>query len=193
MTKEERKALYEKMAIEDGCEEILNNAKLNHLLNSTEFVNENGILVYTGGFFEAPASTKYHGAYEGGLFDHLKNTYVRLKKLTEQNGLRWQSPLSVWKIAWLHDTCKFDQYIYDSVEKAWHYNPDTVEKGHGDKSVKLVRNCIDLTDEEALCIRFHMGAYEKEAWKEFDDAIHQTENVLWTHMADMLASKIDEE
>lgn len=23
-----------------------------------------------GGFFTAPASTKYHGAYEGGLFDH---------------------------------------------------------------------------------------------------------------------------
>ena len=24
----------------------------------------------TSGFFNAPASTKYHGAYEGGLFDH---------------------------------------------------------------------------------------------------------------------------
>ena len=23
-----------------------------------------------GGFFTAPASTKYHGAYEGGLFEH---------------------------------------------------------------------------------------------------------------------------
>ena len=25
------------------------------------------------GFFTAPASTKYHGAYEGGLFDHSYN------------------------------------------------------------------------------------------------------------------------
>ena len=39
------------------------------------------------GYFTAPASTKYHGAYEGGLFDHSWTVYQRLKKLTEDNHL----------------------------------------------------------------------------------------------------------
>ncbi len=50
------------------------------------------------GFFTAPASTKYHGAYEGGLFDHSWAVYQRLKKLTEDNHLDWgalESPFIV--------------------------------------------------------------------------------------------------
>ena len=47
-----------------------------------------------------------------------------------------------------------------------------------------------LTEEEVFCIRYHMGAYEKEEWDYFDKAIRKYPNVLWTHTADMLASKI---
>ena len=36
------------------------------------------------GFFTAPASTKYHGNYEGGLFDHSYMVAHYLKKLTEE-------------------------------------------------------------------------------------------------------------
>ena len=35
-----------------------------------------------------------------------------------------------------------------------------------------------------------MGAYEKEEWNYFDRAIRKYPNVLWTHTADMSASKI---
>jgi hypothetical protein len=55
----------------------------------------------------------------------------------------------------------------------------------------LLSQFITLTEEEMLCIRYHMGAYEKEEWSEFDLAIRKYENVLWTHQADMLASKVD--
>ena len=41
-----------------------------------------------------------------------------------------------------------------------------------------------------LCIRYHMGAYEKDGWNEFDLAIRKYPNVLWTHTADMYASKV---
>ena len=37
------------------------------------------------GFFTAPASTKYHGAYEGGLFEHSLNVTNSLVELTKQN------------------------------------------------------------------------------------------------------------
>lgn len=47
-----------------------------------------------GGFFTAPASTKYHGAYEGGLFDHSRNVTSALVTLTHDNDLGWQRPES---------------------------------------------------------------------------------------------------
>jgi hypothetical protein len=55
---------------------------------------------------------------------------------------------------------------------------------------KLVLNWLQLTEEEILCIRYHMGAYEKDAWDYFDRAIRKYETVLWTHTADMVASKV---
>ena len=48
-----------------------------------------------------------------------------------------------------------------------------------------------LTEEEAACIVYHMGAYtEKEKWDFYGRAIERFPNVLWTHHADMIASKI---
>jgi len=37
------------------------------------------------GFFTAPASTKYHGSYEGGLFDHSLEVAEVLVQLTHDN------------------------------------------------------------------------------------------------------------
>ena len=158
------------------------------------------------GFFTAPASTKYHGAYEGGLYDHSSQVYERLQILTDNNGLIWQRPISPFIIGMFHDLCKIDQYkkvagqrlngsdILIQGDNLWHYeyNTDTVLKGHGAKSVMLLSQFFPLTEEEVLCIRYHMGAYEKEEWNEFDQAIRKYENVLWTHTADMIASKVDD-
>lgn len=50
---------------------------------------------------------------------------------------------------------------------------------------------MELTEEEVLCIRYHMGAYETKDWAGFDLAIKKYPNVLYTHTADMLASKLE--
>lgn len=42
------------------------------------------------GFFTAPASTKYHGNYEGGLFDHSFTVTSSLLSLTKRMGLNWK-------------------------------------------------------------------------------------------------------
>jgi len=160
------------------------------------------------GFFTAPASTKYHGAYEGGLYDHSAKVFERLAKLTVDNNLEWERPESPFIIGMFHDLCKCDQYkkVYDETEYVaganhmlvpndkfhYEYNTNTILKGHGSKSVIILSRFITLTEEELLCIRFHMGAYEKEEWSEFDMAIRKYPNVLWTHTADMLASKVDD-
>ena len=142
------------------------------------------------GFFRAPASTKYHGNYDGGLYDHCRTVYERLNRLTKNNHLVWLRPKSPFIVGIFHDLCKIDQY--KKTENGYEYNTDTALKGHGEKSVILLSRFIPLTEEERLCIRYHMGAYETESWKEFDTAIRAFQNVLWSHHADMLASKVDD-
>lgn len=50
---------------------------------------------------------------------------------------------------------------------------------------------VSLTEEERLCIRWHMGAFDnKENWNCYGAAIEEYPNVLWTHTADMVASRV---
>lgn len=50
---------------------------------------------------------------------------------------------------------------------------------------------MTLTEEEIMCIRYHMGAFvEKEELRDYTGAVHRYANVLWTHQADMLASHV---
>lgn len=158
------------------------------------------------GFFTAPASTKYHGAYEGGLFDHSFAVAKFLVELTEKNDLKWQRPESPYIVGMFHDLCKIDQYKHPVVAEAanfdgtvqlitdgnsWEHNPDTLLKGHGDKSVMLLSQFYELTEEEILCVRYHMGAFtDKTEWNDYTRAVNQYPNVLWTHQADMLASHV---
>ena len=59
-------------------------------------------------FFTAPASTKYHGAYSGGLLDHSITVTKQLVTLTEKLGLQWQHPRSPYVVGMFHDLCKCD-------------------------------------------------------------------------------------
>ena len=91
------------------------------------------------GFFYAPASTKFHGAYDGGLFDHSLTVMNTLVDLSARNGLKWCRAESPFIVGMFHDLCKIDQYrhpitgtIYDGDkecpiydEKSWEYNPNT--------------------------------------------------------------------
>lgn len=156
-------------------------------------------------FFLAPASRKYHGAYEGGLYYHSTNVADRLMWMTENLNLEWQRKESPWIVGMFHDLCKMDEYIKvvdeegqvmmgtDEVkgeEAHFEHASDVLLKGHGDKSIMLLSQFMTLTEEEILCIRYHMGAYNRDDWEGFDKAIRKYPNVLFTHTADMYASKV---
>ena len=148
------------------------------------------------GFFTAPASTKYHGCYEGGLFDHSFVVMTSLIELSAKNGLAWGRAESPFIIGMFHDLCKIDQYkktdTQEMLAPKYEYVTTTDLKGHGDKSVIMLASHIQLTEEEAMCIRYHMGAFtEKEEWNDYTRAIHKFHNVLWTHHADMIASHVN--
>lgn len=156
------------------------------------------------GFFRSPASTKYHGAYEGGLFDHSFAVMNFLVELSAKNGLRWKRAESPFIVGMFHDLCKIDNYVEATppepsnphattkyVGNVYEYSKNTLLKGHGDKSIILLSQFMTLTEEEIMCIRYHMGAFvEKEEWRDYTGAVHRYANVLWTHQADMLASHV---
>lgn len=151
----------------------------------------------TNGFFTAPASTKFHGNYEGGLLEHSASVMKFLVQLTEDNHLIWRNARSPYIIGMFHDLCKIDQCrhpkndgtVIDSF--TWEYNDTPLLKGHGDKSVMLLSQFYTLTEEEIMCIRYHMGAFtDKEEWRDYTRAVNVYPNVLWTHHADMLASHV---
>lgn len=142
------------------------------------------------GFFEKPASIKHHGAYTGALFDHSFMVAKILEDLTEQMGLNWQQDRSPYIVGMFHDLCKIDTYQRTDDEK-WEYNNATLLPGHGEKSVILLQRHIKLTEEEMLCIRWHMGAFdEKENWNSYGRSVTKYKNVLWTHHADMYAARV---
>ena len=122
-------------------------------------------------FFTAPASTRYHGAYAGGLLEHSLNVYDCLcdylsrERVKEQYGMNYTAE-SVAIVALLHDLCKVNFYQEstrnvkeDGVWKTVPYYTieDKLPYGHGEKSVYIASGYMRLTRDEAFAIRYHMG------------------------------------
>lgn len=142
------------------------------------------------GFFTAPASIHHHGAYSGALFDHSFAVTKSLLSMTKRLELKWQKERSPYLVGMFHDLCKMDNY-HKTENEAWEYNNAALLPGHGEKSVILLQQHIQLTDEEMLCIRWHMGAFDdKENWNSYGRSVTNYPNVLYTHTADMIAARI---
>ena len=123
-------------------------------------------------FFEAPASTRHHGAHPGGLLDHSLNVYHRLRAIvcvetygtTTSDLLAEDVEETVAVLALLHDVCKVNCYHTETRRRK---NPETgywedyqtyafrdpLPLGHGEKSLYLIQRHMDLEPEEALAIR----------------------------------------
>lgn len=144
-------------------------------------------------FYYAPASTCHHGAFDCGLLTHSLLVAKRLLELSVNNDLNWTRSKSPFIVGLLHDMCKVFRYEPDG------YDGYTYTKaiympipGHAERSIAIINTLgLSLTEEEMLCIRYHMGAYETKEWQMYENAIKLYPNVLWTHTADMYASKID--
>lgn len=124
-------------------------------------------------FFTAPASTRYHSAYEGGLLRHSLNVYECLKAYAERERVRevyklTPSDETIAIVALLHDICKVNMYqiSYRNAKNEqtgqWEKVPfysinDTLPYGHGEKSVYMISGFMRLSREEAMAIRWHMG------------------------------------
>mgnify|MGYP004493947485 FL=1 len=150
------------------------------------------------GFFEAPAAIHHHGAFTGGLFRHSAAVMNMLLVYTEQLELDWGRKESPYIVGMFHDLCKTDDYVPVASsqilgETEWGYNDKRLLTGHGDKSVIMLQQLLkgNVTMQEAMCIRWHMGAFDsKENWNAYGNAVACDQNILYTHTADMYASRV---
>lgn len=148
-------------------------------------------------FYKAPASTRYHGAYEGGLLEHSLSVYKILKEKVTHLPIEMQiNDATIIISALLHDICKVNFYKVDyrnaknsfgEWEKVPYYTvEDTIPYGHGEKSVMMISEYIKLTVEEKYCIRWHMGFSEpKELYGTLGQAFKKYPLALLLHEADM--------
>lgn len=149
-------------------------------------------------FYTAPASTKYHGAYEGGLLQHSLNVYSQLKKLCSWYGCD-ASEESIALVSLFHDLCKVGMY---KVELRWRKNlrnqweqygaykldEDFAFGGHGSKSVYLVQSFIKLTPDEASAINCHMGQWDATSYSN-PTPVYERNPLAWLlHVADEAAN-----
>ena len=151
-------------------------------------------------FFKAPASTRFHGNYEGGLLEHSMKVYEILKHKVENCVVKIDIPKeSLIIIALLHDLCKANYYKVDyrnakNALGVWEKVPyytvdDTIPYGHGEKSVMMITEYIKLTPEEKYAIRWHMGYTEpKELYTTIGEAYKKYPIALLTHEADLEAT-----
>lgn len=158
-------------------------------------------------FFTAPASTRFHSSFEGGLCAHSLNVYERFTKLLQgEYGENWQDFLSLESatiIALFHDLCKVDTYVTEYrnvkedgvwVQKPFYAVQDKLPYGHGEKSVYIVNGFLRLTREEAMCINWHMGEYDMraKAGVSLSDIYYKYPHAFLIHIADNMATYLDE-
>ena len=155
-------------------------------------------------FFTAPASTRYHGAYEGGLLRHSLNVYECLVEYLARDRVKQKYELNVSEesaaiVALLHDVCKINFYTTafrnskneqtGKWEKVPYYTiNDTLPYGHGEKSVYMISGFIRLTRDEAMAIRWHMGFSGIEDKNMIGKALEMYPLAFALSVADMEAS-----
>lgn len=171
-------------------------------------------------FFRAPASTKYHNAFIGGLVEHSLNVYYNLKSLVELKGLKeFITEDSIIICGLLHDISKMNFYeLYAKNEKVYHEqgskfdelgrfdweahmafkikSPDDrfIFGNHEETSEFMIKTYIPLTVDESVAILNHHGGmgYDSIPISTISDKYNKYPLSSLLHMADFLATYVDE-
>lgn len=154
-------------------------------------------------FFTAPASTKFHGNYEGGLCEHSVNVYEELVRLLKAYPEVRVTAETASITTLLHDLCKIGCYKTEyrnvKVDGHWMQRPvyvfeeDFCYGGHGSKSVYLAQKYMNLTDQEAVAINCHMGPWDRSPNDYSLGNAYENYPLAWlVHVADESATYIRE-
>ena len=158
------------------------------------------ILIRYSSFFNEPASTKYHGAYKGGLIDHSLAVYLAAIRTSIYYGIQASD---VNPIACLfHDICKVGKYKLvkddkkgdDSFKYTYNNGYNGIE--HGAESLRRLLNIEGVSElipeSWQIAIAYHMGVFgvSNTEMQNFSSMSERYPEVLLLHHADMIATKI---
>ena len=164
-------------------------------------------------YFISPASTKYHGAFSGGLMYHslgvlksvLDTCDVYMYKYYESylTSLNIKHDISTeirhsicsnLPAILLHDFCKVGKYKFIKDKNKWEYNYDSVTSfQHGAESYRrIIHEGFHLSKEWELAVVYHMGVFDvsKQEMMDFSSITEKVPEVLLLHHADMISTKI---
>ena len=168
-------------------------------------------------FFIDPASTKYHECYPGGLIEHTLKVANALVNICYELTPYTYTTDTLYLVSLLHDVCKIGCYkksfrnvkSYEKEDlknaRKWEIKNDALGDfiwkseesyifeddfplGHGEKSVFLIQRFMPLTDEEALAIRYHMGAWDEGDKRPLAKAFEISPLVSMLNIADTFAT-----
>lgn len=156
----------------------------------------NGLVVL--GFFEDPASARYHGAWKGGLAMHSARVLhhaIRLYPLfCPDTNLQ-----SMVYGALLHDICKAGSYEISTrnvkkngvwVQEPFYQNKNLVTVGHGAESCRRIEKLgVQLSEGWYQAVRWHMGNFDVSEMDRYALMAAQKEHpeVLLLQTADLMA------
>lgn len=180
--------------------ELLRSTKREGIENLIKFLEKSD-------FFTAPSSTRFHGSFKGGLLVHSLNVYHKFIELKNSGifpleDIKDEASYIICPL--LHDICKTFFYVEDTRNVKnketgkWEQVPyytidDKIPYGHGEKSVMMLEQYITLAPYERMAIRWHMGAYSgQQDWNSLGTAYDKYPFAMMLHMADMLATHIEE-
>ena len=174
-------------------------------------------LLTNSDFFIAPASTKYHGAYPGGLCEHCLDVYKELKMLSSKFPQYFYEEDTLRIVSLFHDISKTGLYKKDIRNKKFYhengskfdnlglfdwvseevYSVDHEHKfiygNHEQTSEFLVRQYLPLTIEESVALLHHHGGMGWDSSQvNITDIFNKYPLALLLHIADMLASYLDQ-
>lgn len=180
--------------------------KILTLLRSTERDGIEDLIEYMekSGFFEAPASTKFHGATEGALAVHSLNVCNTALEIAETvAGKEWfeDNKYSVIIAALLHDLGKAGQfgkplYVENILKKGrseaqpYKTNDELKAIAHEITSIVEAEKRIHLTEDEQFAILFHNGLYTSVG--RYDLQGKETPLQMIIHFADLWCSRVTE-
>ncbi len=172
-------------------------------------------------FFYAPASSKYHGAFEGGLCQHCLNVYRNLLKISKSDSWTNMDPecyddASLVIVALLHDISKmnfyepyiqnkkvyaeagskqdeFGRFDWVAVKLFKVRDQKFVLSSHEANAEYIARQYIPLKIEESAAILNHMGRLANDSAQVNISEIYENYHLaLILHIADLMATFIDE-
>lgn len=187
------------------------NANLFQYLASV-YIKRDGIndlidyLINETDFFIAPASTRYHGSFEGGLVSHSLAVYTNFLKIApvfNYNISEDDNMESAVIVTLFHDVCKINTYsksvksvknpdtgIWESVECYIFDDSKNTFGAHGAESMYIVSKFITLKEHEASAIYHHMGSWDISKYDNVSKA-YEVNKLAWLlHVADEASTYI---